>query len=301
MLNFRRQTMYDLIIIGLGPAGFSSSIYAKRAGLNVVVIEKGTPGGTLNNVKEVENYLGYDKIMGPDLAMAFYKQFKSLDIPFINEEVVDIKDGVNHKIVYTTEGKYEAKALIVATGRGQKKLRVGHNIKGVSYCALCDANLYKSKTVCLVGNNPKAIEETIYMSDIVKKIYLVVDNDKLNASEENIKLLNKKNIEIIYNEEVIDVIEKAGKITGIILTNQNIEVEGLFVNLGFGPSTYFCENLNITDEHGYITINDKCESTVKGIYACGDNVKKEVYQIINAAGEGAVAAVNANKYIKGMQ
>ena len=295
------SSMHDLIIIGLGPAGFSSSIYASRAGLNVLVIEKGSPGGMLNTIKEVENYLGYEKIMGPDLSMEFYKQFKTLNIPLIHEEVIDIKDGVKHKTVYTTEGKYDAKAVIIATGRGQKKLRVGHNVKGVSYCALCDANLYKNKTVALVGNNPKAVEETIYMSDIVSKIYLIVDTNEINASEDNIKLLDKKNIEVIYNEEVIDVLEENDKITGVTLNNQDLEVDGLFVNLGFGPSTFFSENLQITNEQGYIVINDKCETKVKGVYACGDNVKKEVYQIINAGSEGAIASINANKYIKGIK
>jgi len=295
------DNMYDLIIIGLGPAGFSAALYASRAGLDTLVIEKGAPGGTLNTIKEVENYLGYEKIMGPDLAMEFYKQFKNTNIPLVNEEVIDIKEEVLSKTVYTNENKYETKAVIIATGRGQKKLRVGHNVKGVSYCALCDANLYKNKTVGLVGNNPKAIEETIYMSDIVEKIYLVINSDTINASEDNIKLLDKKNIEIIYNEEVIDVLEEDDKITGIILNNQDLKVDGLFVNLGFGPSTYFSEALHITNEQGYITINDKCETKVKGIYAAGDNVKKDIYQIINAGSEGAVAAINANKYIKGIQ
>ena len=293
--------MHDLIIIGLGPAGFSSALYASRAGLNVLIIEKGAPGGTLNSIKEVENYLGYEKIMGPDLAIEFYKQFKTLNIPFVNEEVIDIKDGVKHKTVYTNDNKYDAKAVIIASGRGGKKLRVGHNVKGVSYCALCDANLYKGKTVALVGNNPKAVEETIYMSDIVSKIYLIVDSTKIKAAEENIKLLDNSKIEIIYDEEVIDVLEDGGKITDIVLNNQNLKVDGLFVNLGFGPSTFFCENLQITNEQGYITINDKCETKVKGIYACGDNVVKDIYQIINAGSEGAIAAINANKYIKGIK
>ena len=293
--------MYDLIIIGLGPAGISASVYAARANLNVAVIERETPGGTLNQIKDIENFIGYEKITGPELAMNFYRQFKSLDIPLLNEEVIDIKDEETYKTVYTTNNKYESKAVIIATGRGQKKLSVGHNVKGVSYCALCDGNLYKGKEVALVGNNPKAIEEALYLSDLVKKLYLIVNDDKIKASEENIKLLTtKKNIEIIYHEEVADIIEEENIIHELVLKNYNLHITGLFVNLGFGPSTYFCENLDITDEQGYIIVNVKGETKVKGIYACGDSIKKDIYQIINAASEGATCAIHANKFIKGI-
>lgn len=294
--------MYDLIIIGLGTAGFSASIYAKRAGLNVAVIEMGAPGGALGSIKTIENYLGYENVSGPDLAMHFYKQFKALKLPMINEEVIDIKDEETSKIIYTNQDKYEAKAIIIATGRGQKKLSVGHNVRGVSYCALCDANLYQGKRVALVGNNPKAIEEALYLSDIAKKVSLIIHNDRINASADNTELLKQKqNIEIIYNEEIRDIIEEDNKVHELILKDQNVHIDGLFASLGFGPATYFCDNLNITDEQGYITVNAKLETKVKGIYACGDNIKKEVYQIITAASEGATAAINANKYLKGIK
>ena len=293
--------MYDLIIIGLGPAGLSASIYAKRAGLNVLVLEKETPGGMLNKIRTIENFIGYESITGPELAMNFYKQFKALKIPMFNEEVVALKDEGNKKLVHTTENQYEAKAVIIATGRGQKKLSIGHDIKGVSYCALCDANLYQGQAVALVGNNPKAIEEAIYLSSLASKVYLIIDGAKINASSVNIKLLNKANIEVIFNEEVTAIASENERIKTVNLKTQNLEVAGLFVNLGSGPTTHFCESLGITDKTGYILVGADCETNVLGVYAAGDSIKKSTYQIIHAASEGATAGISANKYIKGIK
>jgi len=284
--------MYDLIIIGLGPAGINASIYAKRANLNVLVIEKDAPGGTLNSIKEIENYLGFPSISGPDLALNFYKQFKTLKIPMVNEEVIKLENENDKKMVTTNKNKYKAKAVIIATGRGTKKLNFGINIKGVSYCALCDANLYENKTVAIYGNNSKTLEEALYLSDIAKKVYLIVKDMKINN-------LNKDNIEIITNEEVTDLVAEDKQLKEIILKNQTIIADGLFLNLGYGPATYFCEDL--TNEEGYLEVNIKQETLIPGIYASGDNIKKDVYQIINAASEGAIAAINANKYIKGIK
>jgi thioredoxin reductase (NADPH) len=216
----------------------------------------------------------------------------------IKEEYLDVKDGKIKKIVITNENRYESTAVIIATGRGAKKLSIGLDIKGVSYCALCDANLYQNKVVAIVGNNPTAIEEAIYLNDIAKKLYLILDSDNIKASKENIETLENSNIEIIYNEELKDIISEENILKKIILKNQDIELDGLFLNLGYGPLTYFCQSLDIIDENGYIKVNNKQETIIKGIYACGDNIQKDVYQIVNAVSEGAIAAINANKYIK---
>lgn len=280
--------MYDLIVIGLGPAGMNAAIYAKRSNLNVLVLEKDTPGGKLNSIKEIQNYLGYDHISGPELATNFYRHFRSLNIPMKREEVLELTTEGNKKIIKTDQNKYKAKAVIVATGRGQKKLPGFENLRSISYCVLCDANLYEGKEVLLVGNSSHAIEDAKYLSDIVKKVYILY--------KENMNL-DKKNIEII-NDEIIEIIEEEGKLKEVILKNQKIKIDGLFVNLGSGPATYFCKDLGITDENGYILVNEKQKTAIEGIYACGDIVKKEIYQIINAASEGAVATINAGKYIR---
>ena len=284
--------MYDLIIIGLGPAGMNAAIYAARAKLNVLVLEKETPGGTLNTIEEINNFIGYESISGPELALNFYKQFRALKVPMHNEEVTKLKKESDKISITTDKDKYEAKAIIIATGRGPKKLSFGLDIKGISYCTLCDANLYQDKVVAVYGNNPKVVEDAEYLSDIAKEVYLIVNDLK-------VKELNKDNITIITNEEIIDLKAENNHLKEIILKNQTIEAEGLFLNLGHGPATYFCEEL--TNERGYLEVNEKCETKEPGIYACGDNVQKDIYQIINAASEGAIAAINATKYIKSIK
>ena len=285
--------MHDLIIIGLGPAGINAGIYAARSNLNILVIEKGAPGGKLNTIKEVHNYLGYENIMGPELATNFYKHFKSLKIPMKNDEVLEIIDEGSIKKIVTTNNVYETKAIIVATGRGQKKLKGFEHIQGISYCTLCDANLFKDKIIVFYGSNKEAINEVMYLSDIVKKIYFICEDEQI--------IVDKDNVEMIYNEKIVEIKEVNNIISKVVLEKQIIETDGMFINLGSGPSTYFCKNLKIVDENGYILTNDKQETAIPGIYACGDSIKKDIYQIINATSEGAIAAINANKYIKNIK
>lgn len=291
--------MYDLIIIGLGPAGINASIYAKKSNLNTLVIEKNIPGGTLNSIKNVENYLGYKQITGPELAMEFYKQFKSLNIPMVNEEVLSISSNEKIKTVKTNKNEYQTKAIIISTGRGPKKLGLDNeNLPGISYCVLCDGALYKNKNVAIYGNNPKVLEETLYLSNLAEKVYLIINNDKLLGSDELInKITESQNVEIIKNSK-IKSINGQQKLESISLDDRTIKIDGLFINNEYGPLTYFCKDLNITDQNDYIIVNEKNETKEKGIFACGDSTKKEIYQIITAASEGATAAINAYKYIK---
>lgn len=291
--------MYDLIIIGLGPAGISACVYSKRSNLNVLVIEKDTPGGKLNSLDVVDNYLGYSNITGTDLAMNFYKQFKSLDIPLKKEDVLDIEDYYEYKQIITDKNTYKTKAIIVATGRGILKLGLpNENIKGVSYCALCDANLYKNKDVCLYGNGQKNLEDALYLSNICKKVYLICNENSLIGKDDTVKIINNsKNIDVILNNRIININGK-GVIESVGLLDKVIDISGLFINNGYGPMSYFCKELGIVNEKWYILVDDKYETKVKGIFACGDVIDKNVYQIITAASEGACAAINAYKYIK---
>lgn len=291
--------MYDLIIIGLGPAGINACIYAKRSNLNVLVIEKGMPGGTLHNIRDVENYLGYKHINGSDLAMQFYKQFKELNIPMKNEEVINITLENNIKIIQTSKNTYKTKSIIICTGRGPLKLNLKNNeLPNISYCVLCDGALYKNKNVALYGNNAKVLEDTIYLSNIAKNVYLIVNQgDLIGPTELKEKIKDLKNVKIYFNEYITELIGNK-KLESIKLKNLEIDIDGLFVNNEFGPLTSFCKDLEITNEKGYILVDSHQETNVKGIFACGDNTKKEIYQIITAASEGASAAVNAYKYIK---
>lgn len=294
--------MYDCIIIGLGPAGINASIYAKRSNLNTLVIEKNMPGGTLHNIKEVDNYLGYEHITGSELAKQFYKQFKEQKIKQISDEVLEINDNINYKEVITKNGRYEARTIIICTGRGAKKLNLkNEDLPGVSTCVLCDGALYKDKTVALYGNKPAVLEEAIYLSGLAKKLYLIINNDKLLGPDNLVnEITTKDNIEIIKNEK-ITAINGDMKIKEIELTKQKLEIDGLFINNEYGPLTDFCKNLNITDDKGYIIVDEKGCTNVPGIFACGDSTKKEIYQIITAASEGATCAIIAYKYIKNIK
>lgn len=294
--------MYDCIIIGLGPAGINASIYAKRSNLNTLVIEKNMPGGTLHNIKEVDNYLGYEHITGSELAKQFYKQFKEQKIKQVSDEVLEINDESNYKEVITKNGRYEARTVIICTGRGAKKLNLkNEDLPGVSTCVLCDGALYKDKTVALYGNKPAVLEEAIYLSGLAKKLYLIINNDKLLGPDNLInEITNKDNIEIIKNEK-ITAINGDMKIKEIELTKQKLEIDGLFINNEYGPLTDFCKNLGITDDKGYIIVDEKGCTNVPGVFACGDSTKKEIYQIITAASEGATCAISAYKYIKNIK
>lgn len=294
--------MVDLIIIGLGPAGINASIYAKRSNLNVLVFEKKMPGGSLPNIKIVENYLGYEQISGADLAMNFYKQFKALKVPMISEEVIDIKDNGKTKMVITKEKTYETKAVIIATGRGPLKLNLkNEDLPGVGYCVLCDGSLYRNKVVALYGNKPEVLEDAIYLSSIVSKLYLIVNSNRLLGNNELVNKVNSlENIEIKFNNTIKNI-NGINKLDSINLEKEEIKIDGLFINNEYGPLTSFCKELNILDNKGYIIVNGNCETIIPGIYGCGDSIKKDVYQIITSASEGATAAINAYKYIKHLE
>ena len=291
--------MYDLIIIGLGPAGINACIYAKRSNLNILVFEKNMPGGTLHTIKHVDNYLGYNNVDGTELAMLFYKQFKDLKVPMKNEEVIKVELNGNEKIVKTNNGTYKAKAVIIATGRGKQKLGLDNeNINGVSTCAVCDGALYKDKTVAIYGNNPLMLEDILYLSNIVKKLYIITSKEKLLGNSELLDKVNKlENIELLFNQNIKKINGK-DKIESIELNDKTLTIDGLFINNEYGPITSFVKELGITNEKGYIIADDNGKTKIDGIYVCGDSKEKTLYQIITAASEGALAATDAYKYIK---
>jgi thioredoxin reductase (NADPH) len=294
--------IYDLIIIGLGPAGVAASIYAKRSGAKVLALEGAMPGGLLNYVDKIENYPGFANISGPDLAMNFYKQVMAHDIELKMELVTAINDGLI-KEVKTTNDVYQTKKIIIATGRKAKKLDLPNldrfTGKGVSYCALCDGPFYRGKAVAVVGGGTSALQETIYLAGIVDKIYLIHRNNVFKASEELVNQVKAlKNIEIIMNDEVV-ALEGNEFLEAIILKDERkINVNGLFLYIGYVPSNDFSKDLGITDNLGYILVDQNMETKIKGVFACGDVVKKNYYQIIMAASEGATAAMNALREIK---
>lgn len=296
--------IYDLIIIGMGISGISAAIYAKRSNLNVLVLDKSMPGGLLNNIENIDNYPGYIHISGPDLAQKLFEQLNSLEIEMKYEEVINIEALQEIKKVKTTTGEYETKRVLIASGRSQRTLGLPNEKellgKGISTCALCDGNFFKDKEVAVVGGGNSALQESLYLSRLVKKIYLIHRKNEFTAQPEIIdKVKSTDNIEILYNKNIKEILNNNDKLSGLILDDGlKLNVEGLFIYIGFTPKAEFIKELNITNEAGYILVDDKMETKVKGIYASGDIIKKQVYQLVTGASEGAIAAVNIISSLK---
>lgn len=292
---------YDSIIIGMGVAGISAAIYAKRAGNNVLIIEKSRPGGILNVIDNIENYPGIKSISGPDLSYQLFEQINALKVPYKMEEVKKISLEGDTKIITTNKGTYQADNVLIATGRSPLLLGLPNEEKligkGISTCALCDGALYKNKEIAVVGGGNSALQEALYLSKIVKKIYLIHRREEFRGEDELAdKVKNTKNIEIIYNAKVTKLIEENESLSKIQINDEKeIPVSALFIYVGYAPKTDFAKDLQITNEAGYIIVDENYETSIKGIYAAGDIIIKKVYQIVTAAAEGATAAIRFSR------
>ena len=298
------KEIYDVAIIGAGPAGVTAAIYVKRAELNCCIIEKEMPGGQINKTSTVENYPGIIQITGPDLAYKFYEQLNAQQIPQKFEEVKEVIDNNDYKKVVTNKGEYTAKKIIIAIGREPKKLKNTNEErlegKGISFCSLCDGTLYKNEEVSIIGGGNSALEEALYLSDICKKVTIINKSNSLKGDSILIDKVNdKENIEVINNSEVKEFHGKNDKLEYVTLKtdkeDKDLYVKACFIFIGYEPATKFLKNLDILDEKGYINVDEARRTKIKGIYAAGDIVKKEAYQIITASSDGAIAAVSCIK------
>lgn len=284
--------MYDVIIIGMGISGITAAIYAKRSNKKVLLIDKAMPGGTLNNIDKVSNYPGLVDISGPDFAANLFKQIKTLDIPYKLEEVKSLKLTDNVKVIETTNNTYQAKNVILAMGRRPKMLGLENESsllgRGISTCALCDAFFYKDKDIAVVGTGNSALQEALYLANIVNKIYLINRRDGFRGDSmlvDQIKSLD--NIEIIYNANIKELNSENNKLSEIIFdNNKHIKVEGLFIYIGSIPETKIVPE-DILDSDGYVIVDEYLKTKLPGVYAIGDIIKKDVYQLVTAAADGA--------------
>lgn len=289
--------MYDLIIIGMGISGISASIYAHRAGMKVLLLEGSAPGGTINGISKIENYPGISSISGPDLAYNLFEEVNKLGIEYKLEKVTDVILDENSKKIKTTSNVYETKYLLIASGRRPKMLGLKEEEKflgrGISTCALCDGALYKNSDVAVIGGGSSALSEALYLANIVNKVYLIHRRDEFRGEETLIEEVKQKdNIELILNNEVTELKIENDTLTGIILKDgREINVKGIFIYVGFIPNTDFLINSGVNLEDGYVLVDEHHETNIKRVYASGDVTKKEIYQIINAASEGAEAVV----------
>ena len=296
--------MFDILIIGGGPAGITAAIYAKRANKNVAVIEKLVPGGQVALIGEIENYPGFGKISGAALSMDFYKHAGYLGVEFIYDEAMKFSLRGKVKKVECKNNTYETRAVIFALGSTSKELNVEGEKrlfgKGVSYCAMCDGNFYKDQDVAVVGSGDSAVSNAMYLSSLCKNVHLFMkERTKLNVyKEENLK--NIKNL-IIHKGVRITKIDGKDRVRGLEYIEgektKKCKVEGVFVAVGRVPDTAMLKGKIKLDEKGYILTTDNVKTSANGVFACGDIVSGSLKQIVVASGMGALAATEAIKYI----
>ncbi|MVX66628.1 thioredoxin-disulfide reductase [Clostridium chromiireducens] len=298
--------MKDIIIVGGGPAALTAALYAGRAGLDALMLEKQYEGGQIVTTNEVENYPGFRSITGPELANTMYEHAKDFGSNMKYEEVIDIKIDGDIKKVITGAQTYESKVVILSMGAQPKKLGIDREEeltgKGVSYCATCDGGFYRKKVVAVIGGGDTAVEDALHLSRLAEKVYVIIRKDSLRANRSaQKKLFETNNVEIILNS-VVTKLEGEERLSGIEITNNNgqvdhLEVNGVFVAIGSDPSTELVKDLVALDKNGYIIADESCKTNVEGIFAIGDIRTKEVRQVLTAAADGAVSIYGAEKYL----
>lgn len=284
---------HKVVILGSGIAGMTAGIYLKRGGLDVLVVEDNIPGGVLNEIPSIENYPGYEEISGPDLAMNIYNQLTKLGVKILNKKITSI--DLDNKII-NNNIKYEY--LVIATGRKSRMLSLEHEKellgKGISTCALCDGFFYKDKKVAVVGGGSSSLTEALYLSKICKEVIIIHRRDKLTADKYLIDKVNStKNIKVLYNSNITKYNQNNNKLTSVTINNKDIlEVEGVFLAIGSTPNS---EIFNVNKENNYIIVDSNYMTNIDKVYAIGDVIKKDYYQLSTAASDAVVAASNIIK------
>nr|WP_282564663.1 thioredoxin-disulfide reductase [Liquorilactobacillus sicerae] len=304
---------YDVIVIGAGPGGMTAALYASRANLSVLLLDRGIYGGQMNNTAEVENYPGFKSILGPDLAKEMYAsatQF-SAEFAYGNVEKVTV-DEAGKKLIKTDNGEFETAALVIATGSQYKKLGVpgekDYSGRGVSYCAVCDGAFFKNQNVAVVGGGDSAIEESSYLAQLVSEVNVIHRRDQLRAQKilQNRAFANSK-IKFTWDTIVTEIKGDGKKVTSVMTHNKKlgedreVPVHGVFIYVGLLPVSEPFADLGITDQDGWILTNDQMETSVPGVFAIGDVRKKQLRQIATAVGDGGIAGQNAYNYLESLK
>lgn len=304
------EKIYDVVIIGAGPAGMTAAVYTSRANLSTLMLERGMPGGQMASTEEVENYPGYDHILGPDLSTKMFEHAKKFGAEYAYGDVTEIIDGEEYKVIKSGAKEYKTRTIIISTGAEYKKMGVPGEQeltgRGVSYCAVCDGAFFKDKELIVVGGGDSAVEEGMYLTRFASKVTVVHRRDKLRAQKilQDRAFANEK-MNFIWNKTVKQVNgnddQKVESLTVVDTqdgTETDLKTDGIFVYVGMLPLTKPFAALNILNENGYIETNERMETAVPGIYAAGDVREKMLRQIVTATGDGSIAAQAAQGYIE---
>lgn len=300
--------VYDVIIIGAGPAGLTAAVYASRANLQTLMIERGVPGGQMMNTADIENYPGFSSITGPDLSQKMFAHAQQFGAVYQYGDVKGITTEGNVKIVHTSKDTFRAKAVIVATGTEYKKLGVkGESLlsgRGVSYCAVCDGAFFKQKEIVVIGGGDSAVEEALYLTRYASQVTLIHRRDSLRAQPILQKrLFDHPRIDIVW-ESVVTEIEGNEKVSGVQIQNiktnetRTLPCDGVFIYVGMNPLTEPVQETGITNTVGWIETNDSMETRIPGVFAAGDCRNKTLRQVVTATGDGSLAAQQAQHYIE---
>ena len=297
--------MYDIIVIGGGPAGLTAAVYARRANKSVLVIEKGSFGGQITYSPKVENIPGFAEVTGNEFAEKLVEQALGLDAEVECAEVLEIKQG-EIKTVVTDSGEFEAKSVIIATGAKHRMLGLPREEEfvgeGISFCAVCDGAFYAGQDVAVIGGGNSALQEAILLSDLAKKVYLVQNLDFLTGEQKlQEKIAEKSNIEVILGRTVKGVLGDT-TLKGIIIADagdneKQLQIDGMFVAIGLIPQNEVFANLVNLDERGYVASDENCLTNADGIFVAGDCRTKKIRQVATAAADGAIAALAACDYL----
>lgn len=299
--------LYDILIIGTGPAGITAGIYAKRANLKVAMFEKDTPGGQLSKYNEIENYTGTKKLAGYELATMMIDHAYDLGVEVIYDEVTKLELDGNIKKITTPNQTYTSKVVIIASGNVPRRLGVENEdelaMNGISWCAICDGPLYKDRKVIVVGGGNSAVEEASYLATLASHVTVVQNLDFLTADKKAQDIIYKmKNVDFRYGSTVKKFLKDEKGIKGALITNKDgdeeILADGVFEFVGLIPVTDFAKALDITDKYGYVIANEKMETKIPGIYGAGDVIVKQIRQVVTATADGAIAVQNALRYLE---
>ncbi len=301
------EKVYDVAVVGAGPAGLTAALYCGRAGFDTLVLEKLSPGGQMATTNEIENYPGFPGVTdGFTLAMNMSAQAEQFGVKQDYAEVTALRTEGDIKLLETTAGTIRARSVILAPGAAPRLLGLPNENalrgKGVSYCATCDGAFYRKKTVAVIGGGDTAAADAVFLSSLCEKVYLVHRRDTLRASKSYTAKLDKPNIEYVWDSVVEEILEN-GRVCGIRVRNvktdetREIELQGLFIAVGNIPATDFVRGAVELDANGYFTAGEDTKTNLPGVFAAGDCRKKPLRQIVTAAADGAVAAYAAEEYL----